>query len=506
MLNQALNINKPQNIKKADEITEEEFEQINKDISKVLDDMKKQKQDENNESNSDEEKEDEQFDFFDKDFFTDSSNSISFDNFSDISEKSFKSTNPETTNNTLKKNIMKNNSNNNVFYNNEIIPDTNNKFKKDNLKEKKSSDKIIDIHLQKKFNDIHLSDKENNINNNMKNNIIPENNKNFNNIKINLLNNNNILPINPGNNQFNGYNNINNMIMNSYNNNNNNLFQINNNPNFPNNNIINNQILPINNFPINNFPNPNFQMINNNINNNLNLINQNKNNYINNPLLYNINNNSNNNNIFMNERKNDNNSFSYPIISERGVPGFYNLDSPKNIINIDNILRNRDKRTTLIIRNIPNKYTIALLLKELNKNYENKFDIVYLPQDYINNSNLGFGFINFVNPLHLVLFYEEFMNKKWNYFNSKKRCSLAYSKYQGKNELIKYILTKLGISSLDNNSESIRKSFHINNNKNIRSPIEIPLKYYTYFVSYHPFSLCHNKDDKVFIVDKYYNV
>ena len=223
-------------------------------------------------------------------------------------------------------------------------------------------------------------------------------------------------------------------------------------------------------------------------------------------LLYNINNNSNNNNIFMNERKNDNNSFSYPIISERGVPGFYNLDSPKNIINIDNILRNRDKRTTLIIRNIPNKYTIALLLKELNKNYENKFDIVYLPQDYINNSNLGFGFINFVNPLHLVLFYEEFMNKKWNYFNSKKRCSLAYSKYQGKNELIKYILTKLGISSLDNNSESIRKSFHINNNKNIRSPIEIPLKYYTYFVSYHPFSLCHNKDDKVFIVDKYYNV
>ena len=496
MLNQALNINKPQIKQKADEITEEEYEQINKDISKVLNDMKKQKQDENEDNQNDEEEEDDKLDFFDKNFFIDSSNSISFDNFSDISEKSFKSTNPETTNNSVKKNIMKNYNNSNVVYNKEIIPQNNNEFKLDNFEQNESSDKIINIELQKKFDDIHLSNKENNINNNIKNNIILEKNNNFNNIKMNSRNNNNILPINPRTNQFNRYNNINNIYMN----NNNNIMQINNNPNFPNFNINNNQIIPIN-----NFPNLNLQMINNNINNNLNLINQNINNYSNNPPLYNFNNNP-NNNIFMNERKKDNTSFSYPIISERGVPGFYNLDSPKNIINIDNILRNRDKRTTLIIRNIPNKYTKTLLLKELNKNYENKFDIVYLPQDYINNSNLGFGFINFVNPLHLILFYEEFMNKKWNYFNSKKRCSLAYSKYQGKNELIKYILTKLGISNFDNNSESIKKSFYINNNKNLITSIEIPLKYYTYFVSYHPFSKCHSKDDKVFIVDKYYNI
>ena len=108
--------------------------------------------------------------------------------------------------------------------------------------------------------------------------------------------------------------------------------------------------------------------------------------------------------------------------------------------------------------------------------------------------------------MHLILFYQEFVNKKWNFFNSKKRCNLAYSKYQGKNELIKYILTKLGISNLDNNSENIKKSFFINNNKNIRAPIEIPINFYAYFVSYHPFSLCRKKDDKVFIVDKYYNI
>ena len=43
---------------------------------------------------------------------------------------------------------------------------------------------------------------------------------------------------------------------------------------------------------------------------------------------------------------------------------------------------------------------------------------------------------------------------------------------------MKYILTKLGISNLDNNNENIKKSFYINNSKNIRAPIELPIKYY----------------------------
>jgi hypothetical protein len=284
----------------------------------------------------------------------------------------------------------------------------------------------------------------------------------------------------------------------------------NNNQNLMNYNLNNNPMNPIKKFPMNKSQNFNFQM-NNNIINNPNFGSQKVNNYINNPSLYNIkiinfNNNMNDNNIFMKERKNNSALDSYSIISDRGVPGLYNLDSPKNIINLENILRNRDKRTTLIIRNIPNKYTKTLLIKELNENFQNKYDIVYLPQDYINNSNLGFGFINFVNPLHIILFYQEFVNKKWNYFNSKKRCNLAYSKYQGKNELIKYILTKLGISSLDNNSENIRKSFYIDNSKNLRAPIEIPINYFNYFISYHRFAVCHAKDNKVFIVDKYYNI
>ena len=169
------------------------------------------------------------------------------------------------------------------------------------------------------------------------------------------------------------------------------------------------------------------------------------NNFINNLHLSNI--------IIINKSNNEyNDSFLKQTVTERGVPGLYNKDIANNIINIDNIISNKDKRTTLIIRNIPNKYTIALLLTELNINFKNKFDVIYLPQDKINNTNLGYGFINFINPLHLILFYEKFMGKKWNFFNSQKRCFLAYSNNQGKSVLINYILKKLGIKSFNNNT------------------------------------------------------
>ena len=202
----------------------------------------------------------------------------------------------------------------------------------------------------------------------------------------------------------------------------------------------------------------------------------------------------------------NNNPFLNQTISERSLPGQYNIDNPYNIINLDNIIKNIDKRTTLIIRNIPNKYTIPLLLIELNENFKNKFDTIYLPQDKIRDTNLGFGFINFINPFHLILFYEEFMGKKWNFYNSQKRCFLAYSNYQGKNDLINYILKKLGIKDYYQNNilnEKLRKSIYINDIKNIKVPIEIPIKYQIKFLNYNPFSLCYRKDDKVFVVEKF---
>ena len=100
------------------------------------------------------------------------------------------------------------------------------------------------------------------------------------------------------------------------------------------------------------------------------------------------------------------------------------------------ILQGKDLRTTLMIKNIPNKYTISSFLDEINENFKQTYDIFYLPIDYINKCNLGFAFINFVESFHIIFFYELYRGKKWKKFNSDKKCELSYAKYQGRKELI----------------------------------------------------------------------
>ena len=91
-----------------------------------------------------------------------------------------------------------------------------------------------------------------------------------------------------------------------------------------------------------------------------------------------------------------------------------------------------------MIKNIPNKYTLKSLVEDLNIELKGKYDLLYLPLDYVNNCNLGFAFINFVESFHIILFNELFRGKKWKRFNSEKICELAYAKIQGKNDLISH--------------------------------------------------------------------
>ena len=87
------------------------------------------------------------------------------------------------------------------------------------------------------------------------------------------------------------------------------------------------------------------------------------------------------------------------------------LDIPRNKIHLESILRQKDKRTTIMIRHIPNKYTLKLFSDEINKSISNKYDLLYLPVDIDNHCNLGFGFINFVEPIHIIDFYDRYCGK-----------------------------------------------------------------------------------------------
>lgn len=54
--------------------------------------------------------------------------------------------------------------------------------------------------------------------------------------------------------------------------------------------------------------------------------------------------------------------------------------------------------TTVMLRNIPNKYSRDMLVQQLNEDFRGEFDFVYLPIDFKNGCNVGYGFINFRTP------------------------------------------------------------------------------------------------------------
>jgi hypothetical protein len=52
-----------------------------------------------------------------------------------------------------------------------------------------------------------------------------------------------------------------------------------------------------------------------------------------------------------------------------------------NDINFHKILSGEESRTTVMIRNIPNKFKQMVLLDMINLKHQNKYDYFYLPMD-----------------------------------------------------------------------------------------------------------------------------
>ena len=107
-------------------------------------------------------------------------------------------------------------------------------------------------------------------------------------------------------------------------------------------------------------------------------------------------------------------------------------------VNISKILSLEDKRTTIMIKNIPNKFTRSLLLSTIDQNFKGTYDLFILPTDGNRNKNFGYSFINFTSSYFIPYFYFMFNNKKWSSTNSKKICEITYSKVQGRSNLISY--------------------------------------------------------------------
>ena len=95
-------------------------------------------------------------------------------------------------------------------------------------------------------------------------------------------------------------------------------------------------------------------------------------------------------------------------------------------------LAGEDKRTTLMMKNIPNKYTQKMLLAAIDEDFARTYDFFYLPIDFKNKCNVGYAFINLLRPETIAPLAQRFNNKKWPRFNSEKVCHISYARIQVK--------------------------------------------------------------------------
>ena len=202
-----------------------------------------------------------------------------------------------------------------------------------------------------------------------------------------------------------------------------------------------------------------------------------------------LNNNIIKNSTFSNSKISNNNLITYTnnfskssnlnnIINNNLINNF----SPKNIIfnnkkndnefliNINDIISGKEKRTFIQIKNIPDKLEINDFIKEINTKmeFDNKinyqtYDCIYLPINKKNNKlNIGYAFINFIKPLCIIDFCFRFNGFKWK---NNKECEITFAeKYK---------------DELNNNLSEIfgdcKKVFSFNNNEKLK--IRIPIQF-----------------------------
>ncbi|XP_059316237.1 protein MEI2-like 4 isoform X1 [Lycium ferocissimum] len=169
------------------------------------------------------------------------------------------------------------------------------------------------------------------------------------------------------------------------------------------------------------------------------------------------------------------NSFDSPnerMRSRRNEANSSQTDNKKQFeLDVERILRGDDKRTTLMIKNIPNKYTSKMLLAAIDERHRGTYDFIYLPIDFKNKCNVGYAFINMTDPSLIVPFYHAFNGKKWEKFNSEKVASLAYARIQGKAALIAHFQN----SSLMNEDKRCRPILFHTDGPNAGDQVPFPM-------------------------------
>jgi len=98
--------------------------------------------------------------------------------------------------------------------------------------------------------------------------------------------------------------------------------------------------------------------------------------------------------------------------------------------------------TTVMLRNIPNKYTRQMLIDQLHRaGFRNDIDYLYLPTDFANRCNVGYCFVNFRDSSARARFVRAFDGVAAQSclpgFNSYKVCQVTRAKWQGREDNVR---------------------------------------------------------------------
>mmetsp|Transcript_121748 Transcript_121748/g.351530 ORF Transcript_121748/g.351530 Transcript_121748/m.351530 type:complete len:378 (+) Transcript_121748:120-1253(+) len=88
--------------------------------------------------------------------------------------------------------------------------------------------------------------------------------------------------------------------------------------------------------------------------------------------------------------------------------------------------------TTMMLRNIPNKYTQNTMIEEINSmGFAGTYDFFYLPMDVHNRGNVGYAFMNFTLPADARRFQVDFKEHRFRQHQSRKIGSVSVAYVQG---------------------------------------------------------------------------
>ena len=151
--------------------------------------------------------------------------------------------------------------------------------------------------------------------------------------------------------------------------------------------------------------------------------------------------------LFPNFKKSEESRFSKLFNENRSK---INSQNKKLDLNGHKIFTGEDKRTTILIKNIPKNMTknqLKMLIEKIaNINY------IYIPLFMLTSDNLRCAYVNVVNSKSIIDIYLKMTKMKFGYDNPNTKIEISYSKLQGRKALIDYFQQERNIFK-NNNSK-----------------------------------------------------